>query len=99
MTQKEKIKELLKKFHEEIEALHNEGKHEEACDKQFIAQCLFDLMMLQDSMRCKFAAQMLAGFIGNSKESSGTNYEQRAEFAVKQADALIKKLKEEIDAD
>ena len=96
MNQKELIKRQLKKFNEEIEALHKEGKHEEAAEKQFIAQCLFDLMMLQDSMRCKFAAQMLTGLLSNTKESAGTDYESRAEFAVKQADALIQKLKEEI---
>lgn len=95
MNQKELIKSQLKKFNEEIEALHKEGKHEEAAEKQFIAQCLFDLMMLQDSMRCKFAAQMLTGILSNP-EVTETTYEKMAECAVKQADALIQKLKEEI---
>lgn len=95
MNQKELIKSQLKKFNEEIEALHKEGKHEEAAEKQFIAQCLFDLMMLQDSMRCKFAAQILTGILSNP-ETTDTTYEKMAENAVKQADALIQKLKEEI---
>ena len=95
MDEKEYMKSVIVKMQQKAAELQAEGKKEEAIECNMIGRWLFELKMLQDSMRCKFAVSMANGFLS---ESNGRfdSPDILADKAVECADALIERLKKSV---